>query len=234
MYEAVRVAADGRTTPRRFALTLSNAGFDGMVLRTNQSAPIDPPRESIATEYGIDVVRGIEIETDDKAVASGAIGNWRPKAEVLILNGRDPEMNRFAAESPRVDVLADPMGGDGDLNHVIARAAAENGVAIEVSLGRVLRRSGGPRVQAISNLRKLHDLIEDAGAPFVVSGTPETHLQVRGARELVAVGEKIGFSADEIETGLRTWGTIAERIRERRDPKTVVPGVTVESEKDDT
>ncbi|MFB6110725.1 MAG: RNase P subunit p30 family protein [Halodesulfurarchaeum sp.] len=228
MYEGVRVHAGGGTTPARFALTAARAGFDGLVLRNRQSAPVDAEAGTLADRYGIDVVRGIEITAREKSAASGAIGNRRPETDVLLLRGRDPEMNRFAVETPRVDVLADPMGGAGDVNHVIANAAARNGVALEVTLGPVLRQSGDDRVRAIQGLRKLRELIEDAGAPFVVSAAPETHLQVRGPRELLAVGELIGFDREQIEAGLDRWGEIARRNRARRDPAVVSPGVRIE------
>ncbi|MDZ7850566.1 MAG: RNase P subunit p30 family protein [Halodesulfurarchaeum sp.] len=230
MYDAVHVESEATTTPGRFALTVSRAGFDGMVVRNCQSAMVDVDASVLADRYQIDVVRGIEITARDKATASGAIGNRRPEAEILLVRGRDPELNRFAVESPRVDVLADPMGGDGDVNHVIAEAAARNGVAFEVNLGPVLRESGGTRVRAIRRLRKLRELIEDANAPFVVSGAPRTHLEVRGPRELLAVGEQIGFDREQIRAGLETWGQIAERTRKRRDPSQVAPGVRIEDE----
>jgi ribonuclease P/MRP protein subunit RPP1 len=233
MYEAVHVARNGPTTPGRFALTLSRAGFEGVVVRNPQSETVDVDADALAASHGIDVVQGIEIDAPDPSTASGAVGNWRPEAEVLIVRGADPDLNRFAAESPRVDVLADPMGGDGDVNHVVANAAAANSVALEVDLGQVLRSTGEDRVAAIAALRKLHDLIDDAGAPYVISAGPRSHLQVRGPRELRAVGERIGFSATEIENGLTAWGEIAERTRARRDPAKVAPGVTVEDSEAD-
>ncbi len=232
MYEAVHVEREGKTTPGRFGLTVSHAGFDGMVVRNRQKATAAVDHESIANRYGIDVVRGIEITATEKAAVSGAIGNRRPEAEVLLVRGRDPAMNRFVTESPRVDVLADPMGGEGDLNHVIANAAATNGVALEINLGGVLRQTGGNRVRTITKLRKLRELIEDAGAPYVVSGAPRTHLEVRGPRELLAVGERIGFDREQIQTGLEAWGAIAERTRQRRDPDSIAPGVRLEDDSD--
>lgn len=232
MYEAVRVEAEGPTTVSRFAATASSVGFEGMVVRNSQSGLADYDPAAIADRYDIDVVSGIEIETRDKSVASGAIGHRRSDVELLLVRGQTPEMNRYAAESPRVDVLADPMGGEGDLNHVIVEQAAENEVALEVNLGRVLRRSGGPRVQALGDLRKLRELIDAFDAPFVVSADPGTHLEVRAPRELVALGNETGFDADSIEAGLAYWGTIVARNRERFDPEYVRPGVRLESTDD--
>jgi len=59
----------------------------------------------------------------------------------------------------------------------------------------------------------------------VVSADPGSHLQLRAPRELAAVGEAIGFTAEQIETGLAEWGRIAARNRERLSDTFVEPGV---------
>jgi len=230
MYEGVRVAAGGPTTVRRFARTVGRVGFDGMVVRNNQSDPATYDPAAVSERYDLDVVIGMEIDATDKAVASGAIGNRRAAVDVLVLRGQTPELNRYGAENPRVDVLADPMGGEGDVNHVIVQAAAENDVALEVNLGHVLRKTGGARVQALRGIRKLRELVETLDAPYVVSADPETHLQVRSPRELLAIGAELGFDEAAMRAGLERWGEIAERNRARRDPDYVSSGVRVESD----
>ncbi|MFB6070483.1 MAG: RNase P subunit p30 family protein [Halanaeroarchaeum sp.] len=225
MYEAVRVAADGSSTPARFAATVADAGFDGVVVanRHDDRAAVD--RGAIEAEYGIDVVEGIEVVTDEKAVASGAIGSLRREATVLAVRGGSPDLNRYVAENEAVDVLRAPMADEGDVNHVIVKRAAANGVRLEVNLGPVLRRDGGPRVRALRGLRKLGELIDAFDAPYVVSVDPATHLQVRAPRELAAVGEEIGFDEDWIATGLAEWAVIAAANREKRSERYVAEGV---------
>ncbi|MFB6267201.1 MAG: RNase P subunit p30 family protein [Halodesulfurarchaeum sp.] len=232
MYEAVRVAAEGPTTVSRFASTAARSGFDGVVVRNRNADPAAYDREAIADAFGIDVVQGIEIDADDRTAASGTIGHRRSEAVILVLRGGTPDLNRFGAENPKVDVLSNPMGGEGDLNHVIVRAAAENGVRLEVDLGPALRMSGGPRVRHLRALRKQRELIQAYDAPYVVSASPRTHLQVRRPRELVALGAQLGFEPEFIEAGLEEWGTLAARNRERRSDSYVGPGVRIEREDD--
>jgi ribonuclease P/MRP protein subunit RPP1 len=117
------------------------------------------------------------------------------------------------------------MAGDGDLNHVIAKAAADNGVRLEVDLGSILRQQGGSRVRAISKRRKLCELIEHYDVPYVISGDAASHLELRAPRELVAVCERLGFDAAGAEAGLAEWGRLAERNRERQSDRFVEPGV---------
>jgi len=122
-------------------------------------------------------------------------------------------------------VLAHPMAGRGDFNHVLAKAAAEHGTRVEFDLARVLRDDGGPRVQALQDLRKLREIVTQYDAPYVVSANPTSHLQLRAPRELVAVGEAIGFSEEEIRRGLAEWAAVAERNRERMSDEFIAPGV---------
>lgn len=224
MYEAVHAHPDGESTVARTAATAADYGFSGVVVRNHGDVTTDFDAEAIAAEYGVDVVAGVEIRAADPAQASGYLGTHRPHATVLALHGGSTALNQFAVRQERVDVLAHPMRG-GDLNHVLVRAAKENAVRLEVNLGRVLRSSGGRRVRAISGLRKLRELVDAYDAPYVVSADPASHLQLRAPRELVAVGEVVGFEPEAIEDGLAEWGRIAAENRERGDPDFVEPGV---------
>lgn len=221
-YEAVHAYPDGEATAARLAKTAAEYGFAGVVVRTREA---DYDAVALSETYSVDVVRGVEIVADGPESASGAVGNFRADCDVLAVRGGSPTLNRFAAEQDRVDVLTRPFADRGDLNHVLVRAAADHGVCIEVDLGPVLRTGGGRRVRYLQKLRKLRELLDAYDAPFVVSATPASHLQLRAPRELIAVGEHIGFDAEAMRTGLREWGRIAARNRERRGDAFVSPGV---------
>lgn len=224
MYEAAHVHPDGQSTVARLAVTAADYGFEGLVVRNHGEAATDYEADAIRQEYGVDVVDGIEIRAQDPAQASGYLGALRPQTTVLCLHGGSTELNQFAVRQERVDVLAHPTR-HGDLNHVLVREAKEHGVRLEVNLGRVLRAEGGRRVQVLSGLRKLRELLEAYDAPYVVSGDPAGHLALRAPRELVAVGEAMGFDAEAIEAGLTEWGRIAAANRERADEDFIEPGV---------
>jgi len=231
-YEAVHASPDGTATLEEFAATASEYGFDGLVVRNHGDAlPEAEPGDldAIADRHNLDLVSGVEVRASDPSRASGFVGNHRETKEVVVVHGGTPALNRFAVEQPAVDVLAHPMAGDGDVNHVLAKAAAENGVRLEFCLRDVLRSTGGERVQALRDLRKLRELVETYDAPYVVSADSRSHFHLRAPRELVAVGEVVGFDAETIESGLAEWGRLAERNRRIRSDAFVEPGVRVES-----
>jgi len=233
MYEAVYAHPDGDSTVARHALTAADSDYDGVVVRNHGDEPAEYDADAIADEYGVDVAEGVEVRADDPSRASGFVGNYRSDRTVVVVHGGDRRINRFAVEQPTVDVLAHPMREDGDFNHVLANAAADNGVRVEFDFGPVLRASGGSRVRAIKELRKLRELVADAGAPFVVSASPNTHLQIRAPRDIIAVGETIGFDADTVREGLAEWGRVVERNRERQSDATIEPGVRLADDADD-
>ncbi|MUV88856.1 ribonuclease P [Halapricum sp. CBA1109] len=225
MYEAVHARPDGDSTAARLALTAGEYGYDGVVLRNHGDALPEYDREAIVEKYGVDVVDGVEVRAEDPSRASGFVGNHRADRTVVAVHGGTVSMNRFAVEQPPVDVLAHPMTGDGDVNHVMAKAAAENSVHVEFAFGRVLRADGGVRVQAIRDLRKLREIVAAYDVPYVVSADATSHLQLRAPRELLAIGEVLGFDAEQVRTGLAAWGDIAERNRDRTGEEYIEPGV---------
>ncbi|GAB3025587.1 RNase P subunit p30 family protein [Natronobiforma cellulositropha] len=225
MYESVHVRPDGESDLSRLVETAADYGFEGVVVRNHSDARPVTDLPAVAAAADIDVVDGVEIRADDPHRAGGAVGNFRTTHTVVAVHGGTNAMNRFAVENEKVDVLAHPMTDHGDVNHVLVKAAADNGVRLEFSLAPVLRSSGGHRVRAIQSLRKLRELVAYYDAPYVVSADPTSHFELRAPRELCALGEVIGFSADALEAGLREWGVIAERTRAVRSDSFIEPGV---------
>lgn len=225
LYEGVHAHPDGDSTVARLAATAADYEFDGVVVRNHSDATADYDPERVRAAYDVDVVEAIELRADDPEVAAGHLGNYRPKVTILALHGGTTKLNRFAVEQERMDVLAHPMRGQGDFNHVLAKAAVENDVRVEFDFSRVLRADGGPRVQALQDLRKLRELVEKYDVPYVVSADPTSHLQLRAPRELAAVGEVVGFTDEGIRAGLREWAELAERNRERASDDFIAPGV---------
>jgi ribonuclease P/MRP protein subunit RPP1 len=224
MYEAVYAHPDGDSAASRFAATAAAYGFEGLVVRAVDARP---DYGALREEASVDVVDAVEVVAPHPQNASGAVGNYRPDRTLVVVRGGTNALNRFAVEQARVDVLARPFdgGGDGDVNHVLAKAARDNDVAIEVNLGPVLRKTGGGRVRHLRKLRKLRELLDHYDAPHVVSVGARSHLHLRAPRELAAVGEEIGLDAEFVRDGLARWGEIAARNRERLSESFIAPGV---------
>lgn len=229
-YEAVVAHPDGESTVSRLAQTARRYGYGGLVVRT-RTAAFDP--DALRSRHGVDVVPAVEVVADAPDSASGSVGNFRPDYPLVLVRGGTNALNRFAVEQDRVDVLAAPLSGDGDFNHVLAKAAKAHGTRVEFDLGPALRQSGGKRVRALRELRKLREIVDYYDAPYVVSARPGSHLELRAPRELVALGGELGFEEGWIETGLAEWGRLAARNRERLSADFISPGVRVDAYEED-
>ena len=226
MYEAVHAHPDGRTTAARFVETADRYGYDGVIVR---AVDADPDYGRLRESLPIDVVDAAEVVAPDPQHASGAVGNARTERTLVCVRGGTDALNRFAVEQPRVDVLTRPFVGntdsDGDINHVLVKAARDNAVLIEVNLGPALRANGGRRVRHLDRLRRLKRLLDHYETSYVVSANAESHLQLRAPRELAAVGEEIGLGAEWTRAGLAAWGDRIARNRHRRSESFIAPGV---------
>jgi ribonuclease P/MRP protein subunit RPP1 len=227
MYEGVHAHPDGEhaATVARHALTASDLGYEGVVVRNHGDAPAEYDASAVGDEYDVDVVDAVEIRTDDRSQAAGLVKRFREEYTLVCVHGQSPSLNRLAVETVEVDVLAHPMRGDGDVNHVLARAARDNGVRLEFDFGPVFRESGGTRVRAIQRLRKLHDMVTQYDAPYVVTAGVESHLDWRHPRDLAAVPATFGFDPEWVRDGLREWGRLAARNRDRAGDSFIEPGV---------
>lgn len=222
----------GPSTVARLAATAADYGYEGLVVLNPPDAPAEFDAAAIAETYGVDVVDGASLQPDDPAEASGAVGHHRQETTLLCLRGGDPALNAFAVRQARLDVLTRPTADGTDIDHVLVRAAADHGVRLAVDLGPVLRGSGPARSTSLARLRKLRELIEDADAPYVVTASANTHLELRAPRELAAAAAVAGFDRDAVESGLAEWGHLAERNRERLSDDYVSPGVRRDGEAD--
>lgn len=230
MYEAARARPAGPSSAARLAYTAADLGFDGLVIANPADEPSEFDAAVVREATGVDVAVGVELTADDPSGAAGAIGRYRPSTTVLCLRGGSRRMNAYAVQRDRVDVLTRPMAGNGDLDHVKVRTAAEHGVRLAVDLGPVLREAGEARTAAIAGLRKLRELLEDADAPYVLTASAGSHLELRSPRDLAAAATVAGFDREAVERGLAEWGHLAERNRARQSDAFVEPGVRREDD----
>ncbi len=232
MYEAVYAHPDGDSTVARHALTAADSEYDGIVVRNHGDEQADYDADAISDAYGVDVAAGIEVRADDPSRASGFVGNYRSDRTVVVVHGGDRRINRFAVEQPTVDVLAHPMRDDGDFNHVLANAAADNGVRVEFDFGPVL----GPPAAVASGPSR------NSGSSGNWSRTLARPSSSRRRRALISrfehrrshpAGRPSASTLTPSARALTECGQIVERNRERQSGAVIEPGVRLEDDADD-
>ena len=142
----------------------------------------------------------------------------------ILVFGGDPEINRAACETPEVDVLAHPeLGENNGLDHVMARKAKENGVAIEFNFRQLLVNYKKSRSECFSRMLENAKLVKKYRTPFVLTSGALSPWDLRGPPELASFGRLLGFSDPEIRKALE-GGRIAEN-RKRLGSGWIMPGV---------
>ncbi|MFB6190420.1 MAG: RNase P subunit p30 family protein [Candidatus Nanohaloarchaea archaeon] len=171
------------------------------------------------------------IEADDWGELKRKIGEKRSRCDVLVFEGGDEELNRKAAEDPRMDVLLHPERGrkDSGINHVVAEAAAENRVAIGFDLQQLL---SGRKKQAhvLNHWRRNLKLCEKYDAPYIITSHAGEKLEMRAPRELKAILDSLGHDGKKAVSDFPA--DIIERAKKAKDGSVVRPGVELMGDTD--
>ena len=215
---------DGKNTPQKMAALANHFEYFGIAI-TNHSNTESKP---IGFESnGFEVFKGIEIVSTNASKLHGLIGKYRNSVDVLIVHGGDENINRAAVENKNVDILAHPQTPkDSGLNHILARSASENNVAIEFDLDAIFKGRGGRRVHALSYFRKNVQIARKFDVPMILTSNAASYFDLRAPREMVALAGLFGMDKDEAISAISTVpaGIIA---RNRQGSRFIRHGVEV-------
>ena len=90
---------------------------------------------------GILLKKCIEIVCKNPGDLKKKVQKSRKNADIIMVRGGDLKINRAACEERSIDILSQPYRSrrDTGINHVLAKKAAENNVAIEINLKNLLK-----------------------------------------------------------------------------------------------
>jgi ribonuclease P/MRP protein subunit RPP1 len=215
---------DGESTIEELTTLAKHFGYSGLAI-TNHSNTGVAPMASATEDF--EIFRGIEIVATNPQKLHGLIGKYRKNVDVLIVHGGNEKINRAAVENPNVDVLAHPqMGRHSGLNHVLAKSANENNVAIEFNLDAIIKGRGGRRVQTLSNFRTNLNIARKYDLPMLLTSSASSYFDLRAPREMIAIAGLFGMGKDEAVSAL---SLTTERIikNKRSKPGFIREGVEV-------
>ena len=111
---------------RETALMARRLGFSGIGIILGQ----EEAEKGMKAE-GIDVARGVLVSGNPDEIRKRARA-VRRGTEIVVAAGGEEALNRAILETPEVDVLSGHLiNGSCGINHVLARLAARNSVALE-------------------------------------------------------------------------------------------------------
>ncbi len=212
----VHAVPDGENTVEQLAALARHLGYNGLAV-ANHSDKLSQSRPVLPSTGEFEIFSGIELAEENPSKLHGLIGKFRKSVDVLIVHGGSEAVNRAALENSRVDILNHPaFDKSSGLNQVLAKAAAENNVAIGLTLRPLLYSRGPRRVRLLSDLRANLDLARKYDVSLVLSSDAMSCFDLRSPMETLALAEICGLEEDE---ALEALTTVPEKIISRNRPR---------------
>ena len=161
----------------------------------------------------------LEIKSTNINEIRKAVNKFRNDSLCISVIGGDLKVNRAVLENVKIDVLSRPYlkRYDSGLNHILAKEALKNNVAIELCFEDILKSYLAPRAKIISNFRDIYTLYRKFDFPLILSSRAESIFDVKTTQDFVSVFKQTGLSEDEIITAFKTSKDILEFNKNRKN-----------------
>lgn len=181
---------------------------------------------------GIDVVRAVMIKATHAQELTKAAQRCRSAVDLVLVHGGDYDVNRAACENPLVDILCHPELGrhDSGIDHICAKAAADNNVAVEINFREILELNKKQRAYALSSMRRNVALCRQFRAPLITASGAVNKWGMRAGRELAAIAHMLGL---DLRAAIDTVSVVPGRMITANRAKlagTTIEGMEIEDE----
>ena len=183
----------------------------------------------------LEIIPYAMIQANSKEELKHKLQAVRNRVELVLVKGGVYEVNRAACEDSRVDVLCHPYHerNDAGIDHICAKAAYENNVAIEVNFSTILNSPN--RAKTLTMVRRMIELCKKYDVKIVTTSGARSVWEMRAPRELAAITHVLGL---DIVGAIESVSAVPERIvvtnRERLRNKRIGNYLRVVSEGDST
>jgi len=183
----------GDTSVRRLALEAKILGFDSLVAMDTPGGSYD----------GVEIQSGTLITDALIRDVITRVKRVKDSGTVVSVSARDNGFNRAAIGLKGVHILrgiqlSDKMAFD----HVTAKMAADNNVAIDIDLSVLIAARGVARQRAIHRYRDVLTLERRFEFPVSLSSYARSYLDLRAVREITGLCSLIGMDNCGVEKAL--------------------------------
>ena len=193
-------------------------GYNGIAL-IQSSKNYNKP-DDINPQDDFSIWTGVEIYAKNPDDLRKKVQKFRERSDVVIVNGGDIKINRAACEDPRVDILAHPYKNrrDSGINHVLAKKASENNVAIELSINPMIKTRLSLRAKILSQFRQILKLQRKFKFPLIITSNAYSLYDLRTPEDIIAFAGCLEMTHDEIISSLsKNPADIIKRSRIRKN-----------------
>lgn len=167
----------------------------------------------------IDFDYTLEIKSNNVNEIRKIVRKFRNRASCISVVGGDLKVNRAVLENVQIDVLSRPYlrRYDSGLNHVLAKEALRNNVAVELCFKDVLKSYLAPRSKVISNFKDVYTLYRKFDFPLILSSRAESVFDIRTTQDFIAFFTQTGLTVSEIEKSFMTAKNILNFNENRKN-----------------
>ena len=193
---------------RELVLEAERLGYNGVaVYKKGENSNNNFNKELISpdvSESSFKILYGLIIYSRNLMDLKRKIQKFRREADILMVHGGDLKINRAACENHRVDILSNPYSGRRDcgINHISARKAAENNVAIELNLKYLLKTKPKLRYKVLGYYRELLKLFRKYNFPLIITSDAHSNFDMHTPHDIIALTNCFGMDEDEAITAL--------------------------------
>ena len=189
----------GDTSVRRLALEAQALGFDSLVA-------IDTPAGSFD---GVEILSGVVIQDAPMRDVINRVKRAKDSGAVISVAARDNGFNRAAISLKGVHILRGVQAADKTaFDHVTAKMAADNHVAVDLDLSVLFGARGVARQRAIHRYRDVLIFERRFEFPVTLSSYARSFLDLRAVREVTGLCSLIGMDTPDVEKALDAVGRV--------------------------
>lgn len=201
MYEIIKADVSEKDKIKKMIDLAKNYSYRGLVLSSTNPERFKEYKNFIRNlESKLDLATSIIIKEKSVSKLKSKISNFRSKVDFLIVEGSNEEINRFAVQDKRIDLLYNYSKIQNiGLNHVLAKKSKQNSVAIGFNLKNLLKRKGYVRARIMNNQIKNQEIVKKYDSPFVLSCFPDNKFLFKRKRELTKIVKLLDFEKIDLE-----------------------------------
>jgi ribonuclease P/MRP protein subunit RPP1 len=180
----------GDSSVRRMALEAKNLGFDRLVAADTPSGEF----------YGIEVCTGIIIRNTPLKDLINRVKRERNSEAVVSVEAGDNGFNRAVISLKGVHIIRGIQSAEKNaFDHVAAKMAADNRVAIDLDLSLLLSGRGTTRQRAMHRFRDVLILEQRFEFPLTISSNAHSIMDMRAVREITGLCSLLGMDIPDVE-----------------------------------
>ncbi len=213
LYET-HVRPESSRSLEQMAIIAKRYGYAGMIVTTDACKP--ERTEAIPPDFLL--YHSAELNARSASQVRKKAQLLHGKTDCIILRGGSETVNRAGVETRLIDILS----SSGNINHILAKLASTNNVAIEFDLGAIIHTEGSERCEVLSVYRNNLKLVRKYKVLFVITTTPVSCYDFRAPREVAALAMLFGMKREE---AVYAMSIVPRQIIEQRSPNFITAGV---------